>query len=63
MMKVYISKDVVEWKIRKLNQWLFENLNSREEKAKKQELTYYAMKAQEMEEKNLKKIEVWKIQN
>lgn len=52
------NKIFIENQLKDLNQWITDNPGHELQRIKKQRLSYYAMKAQEMEEQNLQYIEV-----
>jgi len=53
-----VNKLYIERVINNLNGWIEDNPGHELERIKKQRLSYYAMKAQEMDENHLKTIEV-----
>lgn len=53
-----VNKIYLEKKLHELNEWIKDNPGHELERIKKQSISYFAMKAQEMEEQNLQNIEV-----
>jgi hypothetical protein len=53
-----VNKLYIENQLKDLNEWLTDNPGHELQRIKKQRLSYYAMKAQEMEEQNLQTIKV-----
>ena len=53
-----VNKLYVENQLKDLNEWITNNPGHELLRIKKQRLSYYAMKAQEIEEQNLQNIEV-----
>ena len=56
-----VNKLFIERKLKELNDWVQDNPGHELERIKKQSISYYACKAQEMEENQLQTIEVWSI--
>lgn len=53
-----VNKLYIERVIGDLNQWLQDNPGHEQERIKRQRLSYFAMKAQDMDENHLKTIDV-----
>ncbi len=53
-----VNKIYLEKKLNELNDWITDNPGHELQRIKKQSLSYFAMKAQEMEEQKLQNIEV-----